>query len=95
MAKKPNKHSNTFSQGWHPDGRPFTAQDYRDAGLPVPTLRQLALWAKADAQRAAERAAERRARRESSIRTRNETEITRIGDNCFCKSPLRSVRAAD
>lgn len=30
---------------WHPDGTPYTAADYRRAGLPVPTSEQLAHWA--------------------------------------------------
>ncbi len=55
MTKTPNKHSDTFSQSWHPDGTPFAPKDYREAGLNVPTLAQLLFWAKADAQRAAER----------------------------------------
>ena len=58
----PNKHSDTFCRGWHPDGTPFAPKDYREAGLPVPTPAQLAFWAESDAEQAAERAAERRAR---------------------------------
>ncbi len=57
MPKKPgNKYSDPIiGRAWHADGTPFTPKDYREAGLYVPTPSQLALWAKADSQRAAER----------------------------------------
>ena len=41
-----------IGRAWHADGRPYTAQDYRDAGLTPPTKSQIALWEEADAERA-------------------------------------------
>ena len=53
---RPNRfYEPTVGRMWHPDGRPFTAQDYRDAGATPPTKEQLAFWAEQDAERAAER----------------------------------------
>ncbi len=52
---KPNKMADTFNgPAWHEDGTPFSPADYKAACLPVPTLSKLALWARADAERAAE-----------------------------------------
>ena len=39
------------SQAWHADGTPYSDEDYRRAGLAVPTPKQLAAWAKLDAER--------------------------------------------
>lgn len=40
---------------WHPDGTPFSLEDYRRAGHDVPTPEQLALWAANEKQRARRR----------------------------------------
>ena len=37
-------------RAWHADGTPFSDDDYRRAGLYVPTAEQLAAWEKADAE---------------------------------------------
>ncbi len=34
---------------WHPDGTPYSDEDYRRAGLDVPTPEQLAAWDRDDA----------------------------------------------
>ena len=39
-------------RAWHADGTPYSDEDYRRAGLYVPTAEQLAAWEKADAERA-------------------------------------------
>ncbi len=36
------------SRAWHPDGTPFSPNDYRAAGFDVPTAEQQALWARQD-----------------------------------------------
>ena len=38
------------SRAWHADGSPFSAADYRAAGLDVPTPEQQARWAELDEQ---------------------------------------------
>ena len=38
-------------RAWHADGTPFSDEDYRKAGLYVPTAEQLATWEGADAER--------------------------------------------
>ena len=54
MAKTPNKQTGGPCRCWHADGTPFSDQDCRNANLPVPTPYQLALWARADAEREAD-----------------------------------------
>ncbi len=55
MPNKPNKMTDTFTgRAWHEDGTPFAPVDYNESGLRVPTLSQLALWARADREHAAE-----------------------------------------
>ena len=39
-------------RAWHADGTPFSDEDYRRAGLYVPSAEQLAAWEKEDAERA-------------------------------------------
>lgn len=54
MPNKPNKMTDTFTgRAWHEDGTPFASADYNESGLRVPTLSQLALWARADRERTA------------------------------------------
>ena len=58
MAKQnPVPRSSRFTDpiiglAWHADGTPFSDEDYRRAGLYVPTAEQLAAWEKVDAERA-------------------------------------------
>lgn len=40
---------------WRSDGTPCTAEEYRRAGLPVPTAKQLLQWAEDDQRQQAER----------------------------------------
>ena len=48
-----SRFTDTFiGRAWHADGTPFNDDDYRRAGLYVPTAEQLAAWEKADAERA-------------------------------------------
>lgn len=35
-------------QAWHEDGTPYSPEDYRKAGMPVPTPEQIAHWAEMD-----------------------------------------------
>ena len=37
-----------ISRAWHPDGTPFTDEDYRRAGLDVPSPEQKAAFARED-----------------------------------------------
>ncbi len=39
------------ARAWHPDGTPFSPDDYRAAGLEVPTPEQQAVWARQDRER--------------------------------------------
>lgn len=39
------------TRAWHPDGTPFSPNEYRAAGLEVPTPEQQALWARQDRER--------------------------------------------
>lgn len=38
----------TIGRAWHADGAPYSEEDYKSAGLAVPTPEQLALWVEAD-----------------------------------------------
>ena len=67
MAKRHNRHTGGPCQAWRADGTPYEDEDYRRAGLPVPTPEQLALWAAQEEEDA------RDGSEESSIRTRIET----------------------
>ena len=55
IPERSNKQTGGPCRCWHADGTPFDAEDYRKAGLTVPTLYQLTLWAEADAERARRR----------------------------------------
>ena len=39
-----------FGPAWHADGTPYSDEDYRRAGMDVPTPEQKAAWAKLDAE---------------------------------------------
>ena len=39
-----------ISQMWHADGTPYSAEDYRRAGVDPPTPEQLEAWAREDAE---------------------------------------------
>lgn len=56
VKQDPERRSSRFTdpiigRAWHADGTPFNDDDYRRAGLYVPTAEQLAAWEKADAER--------------------------------------------
>ena len=58
MAKQnPEPRSSRFTDpiiglAWHADGTPYSDEDYRRAGVYVPTAEQRAAWENADAERA-------------------------------------------
>ena len=43
-----NRQEPAAFQVWHPGGTPYSPEDYRKAGMPVPTPEQLAHWAEMD-----------------------------------------------
>ena len=43
-----NRQQPAAFQCWHPDGTPYSPEDYRKAGMPVPTPEQIAHWAEMD-----------------------------------------------
>lgn len=44
-----------IGQAWHADGTPFSDEDYRKAGMHVPTPEQARAWAEADREREREK----------------------------------------
>lgn len=54
LAKRHNRLALGPCRVWRKDGTPYSPEDYRRANLPVPTPKQLALWAEQDQERTRE-----------------------------------------